>query len=56
MEAPSGLCASCRWVRAELARYTSAPWDVSFTCALRAEPKAPHVSNCLKYEREAGAD
>jgi hypothetical protein len=56
MEAPTGLCRSCRWVTAELVRYTARPWDVSFACALRAEPQAPHVSSCLKYQREAGAD
>jgi hypothetical protein len=56
MEAPSGLCATCRFVQAELRRYTITPWDVSFVCALRAEPKAPHASYCLKYEREPGAD
>lgn len=56
MEAPAGLCATCRHCEAQLTRYTAAPWDVSFVCVLRAEPKAPHASYCLKYEREAGAD
>src|SRR5688572_19813350 len=30
MEAPSGLCASCRYVVPELMKYTATPWDVSY--------------------------
>jgi hypothetical protein len=56
MEAPTGLCATCRYCEPELMRYTAAPWGVSYACAIRAEPKAPHAYYCLKYEREPGAD
>ena len=56
MEAPTGLCATCRYCEAELQRYTSQPWDVSFSCRLRAAPLAPHALSCLKYERAPGAD
>jgi hypothetical protein len=53
---PTGLCRSCRYVEARLARYTCAPWAVAFECQLRAVPMAPHAGSCLKYEREPGAD
>ena len=53
---PSGLCQTCRYISAHLERYTVTPWDVSFSCELRCEPKAPHAIFCLRYEREPGAD
>lgn len=56
MEAPTGRCATCRYCEAHLMKYTTTPWDVSFQCALRAEPKAPHAFYCRKYERAPGAD
>ena len=56
LDRPSGLCLTCRYIEARLARYTSAPWDVCFECQLRGMPMAPHATNCLRYEREPGAD
>ena len=61
MEAPSDLCATCRFVTATLERYTAQPWDVWFSCGLRNERlanwiKAPHAASCGRYEREPGTD
>jgi hypothetical protein len=53
---PAGLCATCRYVVAELARYTAQPWDVSYQCAIRAQPLAPKAIVCHHYEREPGTD
>jgi len=56
MVEPSGLCATCRYVEAQLMKYTAQPWDVSYACLLRAQPLAPHALFCNRYEREPGAD
>ena len=56
LEQPSGLCRTCRYVEAKLARYTCESWGIAFECQLRAMPMAPHAGYCLKYEREPGAD
>ncbi|HEX6157665.1 MAG TPA: hypothetical protein VFZ54_16690 [Burkholderiales bacterium] len=56
MEAPSGLCATCRYLTSQLYRYTAQPWEVDYCCSIRAEPKAPHANQCHSYEREPGAD
>jgi hypothetical protein len=56
MELPLGLCATCRYVEAQLMNYAAQPWDVSYACLLRAQPLAPHALFCNRYEREPGAD
>jgi hypothetical protein len=55
MEAPSGLCATCRCCLARLYRYRVGPWSAGYYCLLRI-PSAPHVRECAHYEREPGAD
>lgn len=53
---PSGLCLTCRYVIAQLQRYTATPWNISYECVIRAAPMAPHATYCLRYEREPGTE
>jgi hypothetical protein len=55
MEAPEGLCSTCRWVASRFHVYPAGVATVSFHCQINAAPW-PRMHVCQKYEREPGAD
>jgi len=55
MEAPTGLCASCRHLSSRVYRYTVVPWECGYIC-LKTVKGAPHNRDCPHYEREPGAE
>lgn len=55
MEAPEGLCRTCRFVASKLTVFQVGGAVVSFYCQIKAAPW-PRMHVCQKYEREPGAD